>query len=320
MIGFISKKILGARVRLFVTLGRLLPWLTRRINIGNTNLVVPINHLLDIYKSENKFYDHFFPILCYEVCKENSEAKIIDIGANVGDTAALVRAAGVDAEMVTIEASTYFFSLLKRNIEASPGYYGRIRMVHAFVGDPNTSLKLTYTSGTAGASESTTEETSEAIVIGLGQIDNGNVALIKIDTDGYDGSILLSGLDYVKDKKPILWAETLIPDAAVFKTWSDFLHGIVGFYEGYYLFDNTGRPVLTGILDQNSVVLLLQILHTGLIQRSLQSVNIGTVSTPYYDLALFPTVASPVWGAFGNRVAQEINAACGLNLISGSGK
>lgn len=316
MIDYMYKKAAVLRVRLLLLLGRIFPHWTRRISLGGISLIVPVNHMLDVYKSRNVFYDHFLPILCHEIFKFNKEGKIIDIGANVGDTVASIRAAGVDSEIIAIEASTYFFSLMKKNISASPNYYGKTRLIHAFVGDPNKSLKLTYTSGTAGASESSESDVSKSNVMALDQIDDGNVSLIKIDTDGYDGNILLSGLDYIRTKKPILWAETLIPDMGAFSQWSDFLQGIVGFYDCFYLFDNTGRPVISGVLDQSSATLLLSMLRASLVQKSLENVAIGHVATPYYDLALFPTIESPVWKSFNNRVAQEINSVCQMNIIN----
>lgn len=321
MINYLYKKAVALKIYLFILMGESFPHWTRRINVGGNVLIVPLNHMLDVYKSKNSFYDHFLPVLCHELSKVSNGGKIVDIGANVGDTIALIREAGVDSEIIAIEASSFFFSLLQKNISAVPGGYGRTKIMHAFVGDPSKTLILTYTTGTAGASESYEKNsTTEADVIALGQIDDGNIGLIKIDTDGYDGHILLSGLDYIKEKKPILWAETLIPDLEAFDQWSDFIHGIVGSYEGFYLFDNTGRPVSSGLLDQRSAHLLLDLLLTSFMQKSLETAGVGNSATPYYDLVLFPTIESSVWKSFSDRVALAINEKCQLNILNRKGR
>lgn len=314
MISFFFNKYINYKIRLLLLMGSIFPHSTRKISLHGISLIVPMNHMFDFYKSRNALYDHFLPVLCNELSKVSSGVKIIDIGANVGDTIALIRGAGVNSEIIAVEASSFFFDLLRKNISAEPDYYGQTRLIHAFVGDPNKKLKLTYTTGTAGASESSESNVSESNVIALDQIDDGNVGLVKIDTDGYDGNILLSSLSYIRAKKPILWAETLIPDIGAFSQWSDFIKGILGFYEGFYLFDNTGRPVIFGVLDQSSAHLLLNLLRASFVQKSLQNVGIGTTAISYYDLALFPAIDSLVWKSFTDRVELEVNGACRINI------
>ena len=78
------------------------------------------------------------------------------------------------------------------------------------------SLKLTYTSVNAGSSGSSESDASKSNVMALNQI----------DTDDYDGNILLYSLDYIRPINPHYGPKL------IFRTWKSLVsdkvsHGVL---------------------------------------------------------------------------------------------
>jgi FkbM family methyltransferase len=122
---------------------------------------------------------------------------IIDIGANVGDSLALI-AQYCNLNVLCVEASDFFYDYLKRNI--SRNFAGRATAKHAFVmsGDESTPRGLMHWGGTAKPADIPFAEKSEAISIRRLLSSIEHVALLKIDTDGLDLELILSALDQTK--------------------------------------------------------------------------------------------------------------------------
>jgi FkbM family methyltransferase len=165
--------------------------------VGNAGLLLPLSHELPFYRHDHPEYDRAIGRIAAA-----AEGPIVDIGANVGDTAAEMRA-HTDAPILCVEGDDRFFTILSRNApQLEP-----VELEHAFVEAPAEG-RVEHVRGTARVAAGG----GELRVKPLAQILDEHPcfrqpALVKIDTDGYDVPIVLANLDWLARTKPILFFE-----------------------------------------------------------------------------------------------------------------
>jgi FkbM family methyltransferase len=161
---------------------------------------------------------------------------VVDVGANVGDTAAIVRA-HTEAPVLCVEGEDRFFELLRRNaVRLAPAP----ELAHAFVAAGPVQGRVVTAAGTARVVPG--EGEVEARTLGEILADHPSFArprLLKLDTDGMDVPILLAELELLARLRPVLFFEYdphLGADPRVFEA----LHAIG--YERAFVWENTGDP------------------------------------------------------------------------------
>ena len=184
---------------------RILFNIDQKILIDGQELVLPPGHLLTLYNYLYPKYDKFLPKL---VDNMNENMSIIDIGANVGDTLVRLIASNSKLNYYSIEADEYFFKYLKKNKEKIKlNTQTRIKVIKELVG-----LNLIgYLSNSSNGTKSLVESSNGLKTKKLDEIilehNIENIALIKVDVDGYDYNVLLSGMNQIKKYKPVLFFE-----------------------------------------------------------------------------------------------------------------
>ena len=82
---------------------------TVRYRVGAVELELPLSHELPFYQHDHPRYDRQLGAIAAEL-----GGPVVDIGANVGDTAAAIRAES-DVPILCVEGDPRFFALLERN-------------------------------------------------------------------------------------------------------------------------------------------------------------------------------------------------------------
>jgi FkbM family methyltransferase len=215
-----------------------------------------------------------------KVLLQRENDKFIDIGANVGDTAAVVYGnATIPPHCILIEPSKFFFSFLEKNQEHFPNSL----LMQNFVAHeyPLRSLQgtLHHWGGTAKFIEGASQEDHVSQVDLIDLVDK-NVKLVKIDCDGMDFRILKSVIPRLGTHSPAFYFENEI-------TTSDQLQEsreVINLFEsqGYkyvIVARNCGTLIFGGEIGAN-LEDLLQLQHALHIQ--------GLRSAIYYtDLLIF---------------------------------
>ena len=170
-----------AKLKVLISLRRALvgvadPLLTWRV--GGKDLLLPLSHELPFYRHDHPLYDRAIGRIAAD-----AGGPIVDIGANVGDTAAEMRA-HTDAPILCVEPDDRFFTILSRNApQLEP-----IELEHACV------------AGADGSGKPLAEILRAHPAF-------AEPALVKIDTDGMDVPIVLANLDLLERVKPVLFFE-----------------------------------------------------------------------------------------------------------------
>ncbi len=183
----------------------------RTYRIGRYELILPADHLLDQYQSQFRLYDRVLGDIAQIVWQKYPGATSIDIGANIGDSAALI-CREQDFPVLCIEGSPRYVEILRRNLARLPPV---IEVAPYLVGAtaalvPAGSLK--EDKGTASLNAAAGAAGGFIAVRPLADIlsDYPRFAaprLIKSDTDGADFETLASSCGILQQHRPVLFFE-----------------------------------------------------------------------------------------------------------------
>lgn len=242
-------------------------------NIGAATIELPFSHRLPMYLSWFPTYDRALPRLAARIAAHYPGSPIIDVGANVGDTAAMLRGA-VDSSILCVEGDPVFHKLLVSNAKR----IGNIEVIGAYAGESHGSINAA--SQRKGGTATLVQKPSELAILRVDDIATGSFAqakLLKSDTDGYDAKVLRGAEGLLKEAKPVLFFE-YAPDMLEAK--GDNPLELLAFLESLsytraIVWDNFGRLLTDVKLSE----------HRRL--RMLADFFRGRVDQGYCDLAVF---------------------------------
>jgi FkbM family methyltransferase len=314
----------GQKGRLFI-----LPWLafgrTTGLGVGlpevrklaleqggkGCMLTAPADHRLDKYRASAPLYDRRLPVLSRLLSEAAPEAAAMDVGANIGDTIALCRLEGSRQRFIGIEASQTFFKFLELNRIKRPDVFTDTAAVWSYVG-AGEGAALELSRGTARRAGEAAASIERAPVASLQQIAadhglaDGDIALVKLDTDGYDQSIILAELDWLKARAPVLWAEADIADPAHEQDWEKILTEGAEAWPWLIAFDNFGFAYCAGATREKAGS-VLDLISYARRHKAVPARHFGAVTLYYPDIALFPARFAGVFKQF-RKSLRELSA------------
>ncbi len=189
--------------------GRLLGDVDVQYRIGQYEIDIPSSHALPFYQHAFPLYDTAIGRLAELVSKKYLSSSIIDVGANVGDTAAAIRSR-TTAPILCIEGNPAFSRLLDSNVLK----LGKDIFVERTMIGPSSGKapgKVISENGTAHIAPATSGEDaidfSTLTDVLARHIHLLPPRLLKIDTDGYDVPILLGSADVLRASQPVVFFE-----------------------------------------------------------------------------------------------------------------
>jgi FkbM family methyltransferase len=227
--------------------------MSKKYQIGRYQIDLPADHALEQYQSTWLRYDTALGYIADVVFKKYPNSSAIDIGANVGDSAALIKKY-LDIPVLCIEGNPNFVSYLKQNALI----IGDITIEECFVGQDDELIDLTRMSSSRGTASIINAETSEEATANTAKIqslaailsnhtDFINSKLLKIDTDGFDFFIINKSIDIIEKLKPVLYFEYDISFAE--KGEQQGLQTIQSLfdigYEYFLVYDNFGNYLIS---------------------------------------------------------------------------
>lgn len=250
---------------------------TKQVKIGDYTLWANAEHPIQDYLKNYKFYSRNLPRVAKYIEAKYPEYSIIDIGANVGDTLALLRTAKVNQLVYLIEGEPSYFKLMQTNLPQ----FDKALPYLTFLGEESTvqTGAIASAEGTARLDNDATTAIHIQKLDDLAKNENfENVKLLKIDTDGFDFKILRGSMQLLKQFKPILFFEY---DAVYLEEQNE--HGTQtlnalqqsGYHKIIY-YDNYGKMLLSATLDNQP---LMEQLYIYMRKRE--------GAFPYYDVCVF---------------------------------
>ncbi|HMN23891.1 MAG TPA: FkbM family methyltransferase [Ignavibacteriaceae bacterium] len=234
-------------------------------NLEGSKIHLPFKHDLPLNKKLFPLYDTNIGRLAGYLKEKYIDFQAIDIGANIGDTAIIIKRY-IEVPILCIEADKYYYKLLIQNTTDLK----TIDYENCFVGESKSNDLVFVNYSGSGRIVKKNESASNIEFSSLTDIikrhpNFNNVKYLKIDTDGFDCTIIRSNADFLKQYKPVVFFEYdpyflgLIDDdgLSVFNTLRD-----IG-YEKLIIYDNTGDFLISLSLGQTTILEELNLYYTG---------------------------------------------------------
>jgi len=220
---------------------------------------------------------------------EAKEPHVIDVGANIGDTAILLARFAPGAKVLCIEGDSRFMSDLKCNTAQISG----VTITEAILSDRSAQVKGEFVAEKGTAHVVLREGGSWLQVQTLDDLlmaypDFSCPDVIKIDTDGFEPAILRGAKNVLASSKPVVFYEWH-PDCYNMAeedniSHADFLMDLG--YDGFTIFTNRGELLLHVRRPGHDILeSLAQFSHAR-----------RRVDNCHFDVAAFPTERLSAWG------------------------
>ncbi len=250
--------------------------------ISSYELTLPPSHLLPSLQSENKNYDRYFLSFLADLRLEVTRIQVIDVGANVGDTALAIISVIPEARVVAVEGSPFFLKFLNKNTEP----YDNVTVIPKFVavGDALLSYESDGSTGNLKPNSKKINMASHSFVSVkelLSRTSIEDFVIWKTDTDGHDISILMHNFTELTKSCSILWFEYDPVDAFCdFSLTERLLTEISALSLDMLVFDNLGHLVFHESCKRGAPI-LRQLTHW---LQSLESSNSRLTRIAYFDV------------------------------------
>ena len=204
-------------------------------------LAVPVNHSLREISEKAPRREEGLRIAARFLFAKDATGAYVDIGANVGDTAAVVRSVA-SWPMVLVEPSKTFFSYLERN---APLFGPDVKLVKGFLAAPSdvgSTFTLSHWGGTAKPVLAPSPVSRAPDTFTLDEVCDGPVRLLKIDTDGYDLPLLHAYSSKLAAEGANLFFELEVRSLEDVQSWSDLTADLLGNgYSRLLVWDDPGH-------------------------------------------------------------------------------
>ena len=266
-------------------------------DLDGTTLLLPLSHELPLIRRRLPDYSRNLARIAAALAAKHPGMTMVDIGANVGDTVAIVRRLA-RFPILCIDGDPVFYALLVENTRALDD----VRLANAYIGESSTTLHATAgrQGGTGGmtadpAGTATIKTRSLASVLADDPAFRAPT-LVKIDTDGFDTRIVKGAIDFLAATRPVLFMEY---DPHLFAAndpdgFSVFAQLREAGYSDALFFENTGPFLMRVRLDDTETL------------EDLHAHYSGRGGREYCDVCVFPPAEADVMQVVRH---QELRAA-----------
>ncbi len=176
------------------------------IRCGDFALEAPEKHALVALLKEQPYRDLCVGVTARCIARKYPGASFVDIGANIGDTAAMM-ASHARNRLILVEGSDYFFKFLERNARRLPN---DVAIIKALISDGrDVTGDFHHWGGTSSFVEESTGRARTA-TRRLADVADAQTRFVKTDTDGFDFKILRSSIEWLAEHKPAILFEDQI--------------------------------------------------------------------------------------------------------------
>lgn len=240
--------------------------------VGNFIIKIPFSHSLPTFLGLHTLYSKNLPRISKLVYSKYPQLHLIDIGANIGDSVALIRSE-TNFPILAVEGEPNLFSILKENAPL----FDHLHIAQQFLGDYNAAIKgsvfvnqgvMAYIKEDPTSSSSVALQTLDWLLKEHSSFQTSK--MLKIDTDGFDLKILRGAENFLGQAKPVIFFEyspfLLSQQGEKSLAIFPFLKGKG--YSNLLIYDNLGYLMMPTSLDNLD---LLSSLDSYFFSKKLQS-------------------------------------------------
>jgi len=181
----------------------------KTVQVGNWQIHMPGNNtLLKTYGIYPDFNSHLGR-LAVPIAKKYPGMTVVDIGANVGDTIAILKSV-IDGPVIGIEGDDISYQYLEKNTKQ----FSNVTIIKTFLGEKKQDVKVELEKSGWNTTIIPTGEGATTVsfktldeVLKEERFKNADVKLVKVDAEGFDTIILRGSCDVIKKYRPVLFFE-----------------------------------------------------------------------------------------------------------------
>jgi FkbM family methyltransferase len=252
---------------------------TVNYQFGNYNLEIYLSHDFPFNLKEKPQYSQNLGVIAEIISQKYPNFQVIDVGANVGDSAAIIKNK-VDVPILCIEGNPRFLGLLEKNTASMRD----IQIEKCFVGEEELNVTPINSLGTSYLEKSENGIPVKTISSIIEKNERfSNVKLLKIDTDGFDNKIIRGAEQFLRKTKSSVFFEydphylSLQGEKGI--DIFDFLVSLG--YEKFVIYDNLGDHLIT--LTKNNKNEFVE-LHNFFNRGSSRYMDIWAIHSEDFDL------------------------------------
>lgn len=250
------------------------------VRVGQFPITMPGNNpLLSHYKYQPDLNSQLGR-LSKIVQSKYADLTVLDIGANVGDTVAVIKSQ-CNVPIIAVEGDDTSYSFMKRNIEQFKDVY----IINQFLGEEDSTVKVNLDKKGWNTTLVPGEEGHGSIQLKtLDQtlkdesLFTKKIKVLKTDVEGFDTIILRGASEIIKTYKPILYFEYNVSNMKAIN--EDGLATLLSLetsgYNSVIFFDAKNRYIITLPLSEKDLITQMH-----------YYVDEKNSMIPYYDLCLF---------------------------------
>lgn len=216
-----------------------------RRSVRGIDMVLPRRHILPYMARQGSPYAQNLVDLAAELGRRIPSLVVLDIGANIGDSALLILDA-VDCRIVCIEGDPQWLTYLNKNLGDDP----RVSIEPALVSADSEVVEIVHAAtGTSHVVRSADGGTRTVPLANLVAKHPSlrEVRLVKTDTDGFDVKLALAAAAVFSESRPVIFFEydprptrLLTPELEPSAVWEQlhlagYQFGVVWTNGGHYL-------------------------------------------------------------------------------------
>jgi FkbM family methyltransferase len=270
------------------------PWFRPKVvtaKVGKYEIRVPSANPISTHYVKYPGYSSHLGTLASLLKTKYPDVVAMDVGANVGDTACIIESAAA-MPLICVEGDDLSFSMLEANLRQFP----EARAFKLFLGEKSETLGVNIAKDGWNATliPDQAGPSKKIKLVSLDEFLNlrpekPRIRLLKIDTEGFDCSIIRGGKDFIRQVRPVITFEYNRDNmAALGEKGLDTLALLAGFgYDHIAVHDCDGRFFDSATLSDERFV------------RNIHEYADGKNAAIYYfDLTLFHEADREVAGAF----------------------
>jgi FkbM family methyltransferase len=276
----------------------------KRYSFGKFVLDIPDDHKVRDIHREDYLYDRLYDPILDVIGARNPSGVLLDIGANVGDSAAFM-ATYLHNPIVSVEGAEAFLPSLRGNAELIGP---QVKVIERFVSSPllrSHRLRFDALAGTGSLRPASTDDIpvpadrfiSVTELLAQAHEFGPSIALVKSDTDGFDGFLLPELLD-LTDCPICFECDLIITFAGAPTPWPNVFRRLTMGNYGVVVFDNVGLPLCA--TNSNPGELLADLSGNIHMQYC-----VGHIRTHYIDVWAFPPSAVDVFHEVTVKLRQR---------------
>jgi FkbM family methyltransferase len=179
------------------------------ITVGKFNLLLPIqNPLIKTYQKQVDFGNELGRLITY-VYSKYSDLIFLDIGANAGDTVAIVKSFK-DVPIIAVEGDAFSFNYLKKNTEQ----FRNVTIHNDYLGEKEGRLNVDLQK--KGWNTTIIPDNNSNATIEITTLDQlledyedsiTKIKMVKIDTEGFDTIIIRGAKNFISKIEPVIYFE-----------------------------------------------------------------------------------------------------------------